>query len=266
MLQLFKTRPVMSDALIGKTLARFQEQPGWAVHLPDDPTTYHVGTSPKAREFQEIIAATRPFGGWSASHMCLKQVIHRFRTCLPRRYLEIGVNEGLSILAMVTCIRLNRALAQKDPLQPIFDELVLADIWGNQFGGTGRGSHQHVDNLLRSVCVDPATITFLDGDSKKVVPAYLKARTCKEPFDAVYVDGDHSYVGAKTDLENTLPYVGKILFFDDMYHPAHCTRDQLLNLHRSMVERLKRDFYVFVNRHWFGFAAFVRKDVFETLS
>jgi hypothetical protein len=50
-----------------------------------------------------------------------------------------------------------------------------------------------------------------------------------------------------------------------MYHPAHCLRDRLLDLHRSMVERLKKDFYVFTNRQWFGFAAFIRKETFDRL-
>ena len=75
----------------------------------------------------------------------------------------------------------------------------------------------------------------------------------------VYVDGDHSYDGARADLENVLPYVGQILLFDDMYHPAHCEADRLLELHRWLVEQLKSEFYVFLNRAVFGFAAFVRK-------
>jgi hypothetical protein len=185
---------------------------------------------------------------------------------VPRTYLEIGVNEGLSVFALVTAIRLQRILQSSRPLpRGIFDELVLADLWGNAFGGTGRGSHQHILELLRSIDVDPARTTFLNGDSKITIPAHLSRRGKQTPFDAVYVDGDHSYAGAKTDLENVLPYVGNVLFFDDMYHPAHCLADRLLELHRSMVERLRDDFYVFVNRHWFGFAAFIRKELFDSL-
>jgi hypothetical protein len=260
-LNLFK--PVMSDKLLAQTLTRFKEQPGWASHLPEDPTTFHVGTSDKAARFQYEIGKTRHFGNWSASHMCLIKVIQKCGSNPPRRYLEIGVNEGLSVYALVTALRLERAVRQQNVLEPLFDELVLADIWGNQFGGTGRGSHNHVADLLRSVHVDPASVTFLDGDSKQVVPAYLHSRRTAVPFDAAYVDGDHTYHGALTDLDNVLPHCGKILFFDDMYHPAHCVRDQLLNLHRSMVNRLKKDWYCFVNRRWFGFAAFIRKDYFE---
>lgn len=258
-------RPVMNDRLLAKTLERFQEQPGWAAHLPEDPSTVHTGSSDKARRFQRLIAKTRPFAGWSASHMCLMHVVCRFQAALPRRYLEIGVNEGLSVFALATALRLQKSL-RREPLQdPLLDELVLADVWGNQFGGTGRGSHQHIVDFLASLNICRNPVTFLDGDSKKTVPAFLAARTEPAPFDAVYVDGDHSYLGARTDLDNVLPHVRSILFFDDMYHPAHCVRDRLLELHRALVERLRNEFYVFLNRRWFGFAAFIRKEVFDSL-
>jgi len=259
-----RTDAQLPDPVIAWTLDRFQEKPGWALNLPEDLSTFHTGSSAKAQQFQEVMHQTVQLG-WSTTHMCLMQVIARMWSDLPRRYLEIGVCEGLSVLALVTAIRFQKALRRQNILEPFFDELVLADFWGNQFGGSARGSHQHVEELLRSVHVTPDQVTFLDGDSKKTVPAYLRSRKNHVPFDAVFVDGDHSYHGAMTDLENVLPYVGKVLFFDDIYHPAHCLRDRLLEVHRSLVKRLKDDFYVFVNRSWFGFAAFIRKDVFDAL-
>jgi hypothetical protein len=255
----------VSDASIQKMLEWRQEQPGWATHLPDDPSTYHVGNNEHARRFQKVFEGIPTLAAWSVSHMCLMRTVMLMRPALPRRYLEIGVNEGLSIYAMVTSLRLQRLLTKQSSLDPIFDELVLADLWGKEFGGTGRGSSRHVTELLKQLSIPAERITVLDGDSKKTIPGYLATRMHKSAFDAVYVDGDHSYLGAKTDLENVLPVVGNLLFVDDMYHPAHCLRDRLLELHRSMVERLKNDFYVFSNRRWFGFAAFVRKEVFDRM-
>jgi hypothetical protein len=254
------------DDLLAVALARHQGQPGWAMHLPKDGSTFHVGGSDKARRFQSLFHTTNQFAGWSVSHMCLSQVIRYLGWDGVKRYLEIGVAEGLSLYALITALRLVRILRKQPLAGPLFEELVLADMWGKLYGGTGRGSPDHIVSLLQSVGVDPAQVVFLNGDSKQTVPALLRQRNDTTPFDVVYVDGDHSYQGAETDLENVLPYVGKALFFDDMYHPAHCLQDRLLDLHRALVERLKEDFYCFINRQWFGFAAFIRKAVFESLA
>jgi Methyltransferase domain len=239
------------------------DHPGWALDLPDDPTTYHVGMSASAHRFQEAFGRVRETVGWCSSHVCLMQVAGLLPCSQPLRYLEIGVANGLSVLAFASGIRLYRNLRNQRMQTPLFEELVLADSWGNQYGGTGRESHAHVSDLLVSLNVDSTRVTFLDGDSKVTVPSHLRTRPAGRPFDAVYVDGDHSFEGARADLENVLPQVGQALFFDDMYHPAHCNSDRLLDLHRSLVERLQDDFYVFINRAWFGFAAFIRKSTLE---
>jgi hypothetical protein len=253
----------------GRTLARMIEDakgaPGWAVDLPDDPATFHVADNRTAQRLQEEIRSIDQFGGWSVSHMCIMHLIARFSAHLPTRYLEIGVNDGLSVFALVTSINLQRALHRLSAADPLFDELALADDWGRAFGGSGRGSHQHVEQLLRSTNARAEHLVFLDGDSKETVPRYLAARQGQPPFDVIYVDGDHSYDGARIDLQNVIPFVGQILFFDDMYHPAHCLADRLLELHISIVEQLKHDFYVVLNRRWFGFAAFLRKQLVDAL-
>jgi hypothetical protein len=195
------------------------------------------------------------------------EVVKELRITGPCRYLEIGVNEGLSVYALVTSLRLQRLLRQPQRLsEPLFDELVLADNWSAVCGGTGRGSNEHILRLLQNLNVGSNHMTFLDGDSKATVPEYLRGRRAPLAFDLTYVDGDHSYAGALRDLENVLPHVGSVLFFDDMYHPSHCVADRLLEVHIAMVERLRHEFYAFLNRQWFGFAAFVRKTVFDALA
>jgi predicted O-methyltransferase YrrM len=118
-------------------------------------------------------------------------------------YLEIGVSEGGSL----------RRVVQNAPK---LDRLVLCDMWGCAYGGMGRGSNQHIKNLLRTLGYVGA-VTYLDGDSKITVP------TIRETFDLATVDGDHSDQGALIDLKNTWPLIvpGGWLVFDDIIHPSH---------------------------------------------
>ena len=232
---------------------------GWALALPDDPATYCVDAHPAAQALQAAIAACDADAQWAASHRCIMHLVAALPRRRPFRYLEIGVNEGQSALALATALQAQAAVPQ-------FDELVLADDWAAHFGGRGRGSHSHVTAALAAAGVSSARTVFLDGDSKQTVPRYLAARGAAPPFDAVYVDGDHSFAGASSDLETVLPVVGGMLFFDDIYHPVHWQQDRLLALHKALVARLRDRFYVFVNRRGFGFAAFVRRELVEALT
>ncbi len=58
---------------------------------------------------------------------------------------------------------------------------------------------------------------FLLGDSKILLPTYLKENNIK--IDFALVDGEHSYNGAKTDCINFKPYIneGGIIFVDDWW-------------------------------------------------
>lgn len=121
----------------------------------------------------------------------------------PRSYLEVGVREGCS---------LRRVLRSS---LPSLRRVVLCDNWGYSFGGTGRGSHSHVAQIMRKY--SEVDVLFLDGDSKDLVPKL------NEGFELAVVDGDHSYDGAWQDLMNAwhLLEPGGIIVFDDIAHPAH---------------------------------------------
>ena len=120
-----------------------------------------------------------------------------------RSYLEIGCREGDSLRLVVAA-------------NPTLERLVICDTWGGIYGGTGRGSHRHIEELLASLGY-AGVVRFLDGDSLELIP------TLRETFDLILVDGDHSEDGAAADLSNVRPLAapgGRILFHD-ICHPAH---------------------------------------------
>lgn len=120
-----------------------------------------------------------------------------------KSYLEIGCREGDSLRLVVAA-------------NPTLERLVVCDTWGGIYGGTGRGSHRHIEELLSSLGY-AGEVRFLDGDSRELIP------TLRETFDLILVDGDHSDEGAAADLANVRPLLaagGRILFHD-ICHPAH---------------------------------------------
>jgi len=121
----------------------------------------------------------------------------------PERYLEIGTRDGGSL----TVVLENASTLRR---------IVCADTWGGQWGGSGRGSHDHIEQLL-ALRLYTGSVQFLDGDSRQTIP------TLSEQFDLVRVDGDHSADGARVDLENAWPLVapGGCLAFHDVTHHAH---------------------------------------------
>ena len=119
------------------------------------------------------------------------------------RYLEVGCREGDSLRQIVAN-------------SPVLERIVVCDMWGPMYGGTGRGGHDHIDAMLNGFAYTGERL-FLDGDSKELVP------TLRKEFDLVLVDGDHSSAGALADLTNCWPLVesGGQLVFHDIIHPAH---------------------------------------------
>ena len=120
----------------------------------------------------------------------------------PKSYLEIGVRDGDSLLAVLAACSVKR--------------LVLCDTWGDLYGGTARGGPGHITKLMMGYSV-PVDIQYLNGDSKELVP------DLDEEFDLITVDGDHSFLGCLTDMENSwkLLAVGGSMVVDDLMHPAH---------------------------------------------
>ena len=140
-------------------------------------------------------------------------------------YLEIGTREGSSLYNVV--------IANSDSLK----EIHIVDTWESEYGGSGRGSHDHIDELLREMNYSGAVV-FHDGSSHDILPSL----ELENHFDAIYVDGDHSYEGGLNDLNNVLPLVkpGGLILFDDIAHPSHLDLedafDKFVELNESSLE------------------------------
>jgi predicted O-methyltransferase YrrM len=131
----------------------------------------------------------------------------------PNSYLEIGTREGDSLRAVLDN-------------SPTLSRVVCADTWGGEYGGTGRGSHSHIDEIV-SRYGNVASFRCLDGDSKLTIP-----QISDERFDLILVDGDHSLDGARADLINVSSLVspGGFVLLHDICHPAHFYLSKLFDL------------------------------------
>lgn len=134
-------------------------------------------------------------------HLLLYRVLNLFRTFEPpENYLEVGVKDGDSLLSI---------------LHPGLRRVVLSDIWTDNSGGSGRGSHDHISLLLENYLWE-CEFTFLDGDSKETIPRFLREQNGS--FDLVLIDGDHGLPECAADIDNCAPSVrvGGHIIIDDI--------------------------------------------------
>ncbi len=111
--------------------------------------------------------------------------------------------------------------------------IVLCDNWCY---GKGR---DELSMLLREQDL-PARL--LEGNSHEVL------KTLIETFAFITIDGDHTYKGAEQDLEEAWPLLnqGGLLFFDDIFHPAHLYLDACVDLfvmRHSDAHLERKEFY-----------------------
>ena len=124
----------------------------------------------------------------------------------PTSYLEIGVRRGRSA-AVVAAMCPNCAISG-------------FDLWVPDYGGAPNPGPDFVRNELLAVG-HRGNVELMSGDSSQTVPPFLQQRP--DLFlDLITVDGDHSVLGAATDLANVLPRlkVGGIIVFDDITAPT----------------------------------------------
>lgn len=117
-------------------------------------------------------------------------------------YLEIGVQEGNS---------LDAALKNEDVRLA-----VGIDTWGEDSGGTGRGSPDYVASRFG----DLHRVILITSDSHHILGGM------RHSFDMIFIDGDHSQDGCLADLAGCKSLLNRHsprgrIFVDDLDHPKH---------------------------------------------
>ena len=114
-------------------------------------------------------------------------------------YLEVGVKDGASLLPVVHS-------------DHHLKKLVLCDNWGLYAGGSGKGSHNHIEKELKEQNYT-GEVVWLDGNSHVLLPKYVVNHP--ELIDLTHVDADHSYEGALADMRDVWKVTGRMMVVHD---------------------------------------------------
>jgi predicted O-methyltransferase YrrM len=119
-----------------------------------------------------------------------------------RSYLEIGARYGDSFHYVGKRLRAG-------------SRLVAVDLPGGPGGRADSGPF--LERAVADLCWHGHDALAVYGDSRD--PDLIEQVRALGPFDAVFIDGDHSYCGARADWEN-YGSMGRIVAFHDIHgHP-----------------------------------------------
>ena len=137
---------------------------------------------------------------------------HNFK---PKYYLEVGVRRGRSMAQVLV----------ESPNTEVFG----FDIWRLDYGTdivngvyvTSPGRDFVLDEFRR-LGVSKAPL-LIDGISQKTLVDFFNNPDFPKEIDLIAVDGDHTYLGAKSDLDIAFKRLspGGALIFDDINHEYH---------------------------------------------
>lgn len=170
----------------------------WLRRLAPDATDHEVVDvliHRRLGEGQPVFAMQRP-----AEILAL---LERVRAIQPRNVLEIGTAAGGTLLLLA------RASSPEATI-------VSVDLPGGPFGG-GYGSWRQP--LYRSFAGRAQTLVLLRGNSHQpAMSRRIRELLRNEPLDFVFIDGDHTFEGARRDFLDygTLVRSGGLIAFHDI--------------------------------------------------
>jgi len=149
---------------------------------------------------------------WFDSPVFLNWYAHNFK---PVSYLEVGVRRGRSIAQIL--------IESPETIAYGFD------MWIPNYGSIPEQGI-HVTNPGPSFVIEelynlgirnlPALIV---GNSHEKLPGFWANPHNLQQFELINIDGDHTYEGAKLDLDIAFAHLapGGVMLFDDINHPSH---------------------------------------------
>lgn len=141
---------------------------------------------------------------WSQNHNKLYELI-KSNIVDPKYGIEIGVAFGSNSFNLLNSFD-NLNLYSVDPYIKYSNEDKMSDLVENEKGDQ---FYDFVSNRLKNKFGERSV--FIRGTSDEIL------KLNDDFFDFIYIDGDHTYEGAKKDLDNTFSKIkkGSILSGDD---------------------------------------------------
>jgi glycosyltransferase involved in cell wall biosynthesis/SAM-dependent methyltransferase len=153
-------------------------------------------------DLQKYFAKQENISNWFDSVSFLNWYAHSFK---PRNYLEVGVRRGRSIAQVLV----------ESPDAEVYG----FDMWISDYADAPNPGPEFVMEELGKLNIKKLP-TLIMGDSHETLPLFFADPNKPQEFDLINIDGDHSYDGAKLDLEIAFAHLapGGALLFDDIRH------------------------------------------------
>lgn len=180
------------------------------------------------RNLEAFRAAIQRGDAWFDSPTLLNWYACAFK---PATYLEVGVRRGRSMAQVL----------MGSPECRCFG----FDMWIPNYSGVDNPGPEFVLREMRKLRARKVPV-LIEGNSHDTLPAFWENPASPQLIDLIYIDGDHTYEGAKLDLDLAFLHLADsgVLIFDDIDHSSHPELYPLWNEYKNRYPE-----YLFIEDH-----------------